>query len=203
MGGLSDPLPKVEKTEKITLRTIELLNKHNIRYLITTKSALIAEPEYMNVLDKNLAHIQISLTCLDDNRAYEYEKADPPSARIEALYALQSEGHDVMLRLSPYIPEFMDIEHLNTLHMNKTLLEFLRVNSFIKENLRGVDYEKYTVKHGGYRHLPLHEKFHLLKKIKLPNVSVAEYVPQHHKFWVRNQNPSKNFCCNLRCATSL
>lgn len=203
LSGLTDPLQPAEKTEKVTLRTIELMNERNIRYLIITKSALIANAEYMNALDPDLAHIQISVTCLDDERTYQYEKADPPSTRIQAIYTLQDAGFDVSLRLSPLMEEYINFRHLNSLNINKTLVEFLRVNSFIKNKLSRIDYSKYTIKHGGYRHLPLHEKFRLKNKINLPNVSVAEYVPAHHKFWVRNQNPNKLDCCNLRCANSL
>jgi DNA repair photolyase len=57
--------------------------------LIITKSDLIADDEYIKVLDKDLAHIQITLTTTDDNLALKYESATPPSKRIEAIEKLQ------------------------------------------------------------------------------------------------------------------
>jgi DNA repair photolyase len=202
MGGLTDPLQPIEETERVTLKTIKLLNTYNLRYMVTTKSSLIAGPDYIAALNPDLAHIQVTVTALDDERAYTYEKASPPSERIKAIYALQDARIDVMLRLSPFTEEYMNVEQLNALRINKTLVEFLRVNAHIMVRFPGIDYSKYTVKQGGFRHLSLSEKFRLLKQIKLPNVSVAEYVPMHHKFWVRNQNPNKHDCCNLRCSKS-
>jgi DNA repair photolyase len=178
------------------------LNKRNFRYLITTKSSRIANEEYMNALNKDLAHIQISVTCFDDARAYEIEKTCSPIARMNALYTLEKAGIDVSLRLSPFIEELIDFKQLNSFSVKKTLLEFLRINSFIEKRLPGIDFGKYTYNYGGYRHLPFSEKLRLLKQINLPNLSIAEYVPAHHRFWVRNQNPNKMDCCNLRCEKS-
>ena len=105
------------------------MNRCGIGYLIVTKSHLVAQPEYLDILDKELAHIQITVTTLDDNRALTYEKASIPSKRIEALQKLQSDGYDVAIRLSPLIEDFMDFNTLNTLKINRCVVEFLRVNS--------------------------------------------------------------------------
>lgn len=53
---------------------------------IVTKSDMVADEEYIAVLDKGLAHIQITVTMLDDNlyKRLQYEKASlPTSARKE------------------------------------------------------------------------------------------------------------------------
>ena len=57
LGGMTDCLQPCEKQLMVTKGTIELLNKYGIGYLIVTKSDLICD--YMNILDKDLAHIQI------------------------------------------------------------------------------------------------------------------------------------------------
>ena len=36
------------------------------------------------ILDRSLAHIQITVTCLDNKKAFTYEKASPPAQRILA-----------------------------------------------------------------------------------------------------------------------
>ena len=195
---MSDCFQPLEIMENLTLETIKLLNAHGIGYLIVTKSALAADDVYMAVMDKNLAHVQITVTCLDDTTASAYEKANPPSARIKAVYDLQDAGFDVALRISPLIEEYIDLTRLNSLNVNKCLIEFLRVNHWIKRWFPGVDYSKYTIRQSNYRHLPLEEKLRLLEKVELPNVSVCEDVSEHYEYWKNNYNPNKLDCCNLR-----
>lgn len=129
LGGMTDCFQPIEATHKVTYETIKELNEHRIPYLIVTKSAMVASDEYMNILDKDLAHIQITVTTTDDELAKSYEKASPPSERIKAIEKLQSAGFDVTLRLSPYIPEYVDLEVLNQVKCNKILVEFLRVST--------------------------------------------------------------------------
>lgn len=83
------------------------------------------------------AHLQITITCFDDKKAFGYEKASSPSKRLKALLNLQEEGFDVTLRLSPLIEEYLDFDYLNRLPVNKVLVEFLRVNGWIKKMVSG------------------------------------------------------------------
>ena len=56
----------LEKNERTTYHTIEALNERGIGYLIVTKSALVGDDEYLSLMDKSLAHIQVTVTTLDD-----------------------------------------------------------------------------------------------------------------------------------------
>lgn len=85
LGGMTDCFQPIEKLYRNTYKAIKLLNKHRIEYLIVTKSALIADDEYIKLLDKDLAHIQITVTTLDDRLSLTYEKASVPSERIRAI----------------------------------------------------------------------------------------------------------------------
>lgn len=199
LGGMTDCFQPLELTERVTYETIKLLNKYNIGYLIVTKSDIVAKDEYIKILDKELAHIQITVTCLDDElyRKLDYEKASLPSQRINAILKLQKEGFDVAIRLSPLIEDFIDFDKLNLLGINKAQVEFLRVNNWIKQWF-DIDYSKYTLKQSNYSHLPLEEKIRILNKINIPNISVCEDVTEHFFYWQENYNPNKNDCCNLR-----
>lgn len=197
LGGMTDCFQPCEEIHRVTYQAIEELNRCRIGYLIVTKSALVAAPEYLAILDKTLAHIQVTVTCLDDERALTYEKASPPSQRIAAILALQAAGLDVAIRFSPAIEEYLDFDRLNTLGINKCIIEFLRVNSWIKAWFTGVDYTKYTLRQGGYRHLPLEEKQIIVNKILLPEKSVCEDVTEHYEYWRQHLNPNKSDCCNL------
>ena len=148
-------------------------------------------------MDKRLAHIQISVTCLDDERSGQYEKATPSSQRIQALYTLQDAGFDTMLRLSPFMEEYIDFPRLNALNVKKTLIEFLRADTRIMRCFPDVDYRKYGLRDGGYWHLFLPDKLRLLGKVKLPNITIGDHVPHHHEYFRDNFNPNQHDCCNL------
>ena len=198
MGGMSDCFQPLERKCRVALKTIKLLNTHGIGYLILTKSSLIADREYMATMDKNLAHIQLTITCLDDACSAVYEKASPPSERIKAIYTLQDAGFDVALRISPLIEEYIDFTKLNALTINKTMVEFLRVNFSIKKWLPDVDYSKHTLRQSNYWHLPLDEKLRLLEMVTLPDVSICEDVSSHYDHWQTHYNPNRLDCCHLR-----
>ncbi|MBO7615086.1 MAG: radical SAM protein [Bacilli bacterium] len=199
LGGMTDCFQPLEKKEKVTYETIKLLNKYGIGYLIVTKSSIVADDEYIEIMGKNLAHIQVTVTCLDDDlyRKLDYEKASLPSKRIEAIKKLQDSGFDVAIRLSPLIEEYMDFEKLNNLGINKAVVEFLRVNTWIKKWFN-IDYSKHTLKESGYLHLPLEYKKEILSKIKIPSITVCEDVTEHYEYWRDNFNPNKEDCCDLR-----
>ena len=195
---MTDCFQPLEKTLKVTYETIKILNEYRIPYLIVTKSALVADDEYLKILDKNLAHIQITVTTTDDELSATYEKASPPSERIKAIEKLQANGFDVCLRLSPYIPKFVDIEKINSVKCDKILIEFLRVNTWI-ERWFDIDYSEYTVKQSGYRHLPLEKKKEYVNKITgFKEMSVCEDESGAYDYWQNNFNHNPNDCCNLR-----
>ena len=199
LGGMTDCFQPMELKYRATYQTIKLLNKYKIGYLIVTKSHLVANEEYMKIYDKELAHFQITTTCLNDElfKKLDYEKASLPSKRIEAIKKLQDAGFDVAIRLSPLIEDYMDFDKLNSLGINKAQVEFLRANHWIKQWFN-VDYSKFTIKQSGYEHLPLEEKIRIISKIHIPEISVCEDEDNAYEYWKDNFNPNKEDCCNLR-----
>lgn len=199
LGGMTDCFQPCEKVYRVTYQTIKLLNKYGIHYLIVTKSDMVADDGYISVMDKNLAHIQITVTSTDDDLAATYEHAVPPSKRIQAIEKLERLGFDVQIRLSPFIPEYLDFEIINKIKCRKAIVEFLRANTFIKNTFKEVDYSKYTHKENGYFHLDLKTKINLLKKITgFKEISVCEDCTEAYNYWRINYNFNKNDCCNLR-----
>lgn len=197
LGGMTDCFQPCELTYGATFDAINILNNYGIGYLIVTKSHLVADDEYIAAYDKRLAHIQITVTTLDDELSLTYEKASVPSKRIEAIKKLQDNGFDVQIRLSPLIEEYMDFEKLNSLGIDRAIVEFLRVNTWIEKWFK-IDYSKYTVQQSGYRHLPLEEKQRIISRIEIPEISVCEDVTEHYDFWRDNLNPNRFDCCNLK-----
>ena len=198
LGGMTDCFQPIEKNYRITYETIKALNKNQIPYLIVTKSAMVADDEYIEILNKDLAHIQITITTTDDALSNTYEKASPPSQRIKAIEKLQNLGFDVSVRLSPYIPEYIDLNILNNIKCDKILIEFLRVNTWIKRWFN-IDYSEYTVKQSGYQHLPLEKKKEYISNIvNFKEMTVCEDESEAYEYWKNNFNYNSNDCCNLR-----
>lgn len=198
LGGMTDCFQPLEKTQRVTYETVKALNEAGIEYLIVTKSAMVADPEYLEIMDKKLAHIQITVTTTDDELSKTYEKASVPSERIRAIETLQRSGFDVALRLSPFIPDYVDIDKINAVKCDKILVEFLRANSWI-EKWFPIDYSDYTVKQSGYRHLPLEKKKELISKITgFKEVTVCEDESEAYEYWKEHYNPNPDDCCNLR-----
>jgi len=190
LGGMTDCFQPMEEQMQVTKGTIMLLNKYGIGYLIVTKSDLICK--YMDILDKDLAHIQISTTWIPCEKAVSTER------RIKAIEKLHAEGFDVAVRLSPYVPQFVNFDRLNSIQCNKIIVEFLRVNHWIKRWLP-IDYSEYTVHHAGYQHLPLEKKIEYLSKVTgFDEVSVCEDVSEHYDYWREAVNHNKEDCCNLK-----
>lgn len=198
LGGMTDCFQPLEKSVRNTYETIKELNAQGKHYLIVTKSHIVADDEYIELMDKSLAHIQISVTTTDDELSQTYEKASLPSQRIKAIEKLQEAGFDVQLRLSPYIPEYIDVDIINNVKCDKILVEFLRVNTWIKKWFN-IDYTPYILKEGGYRHLPLDTKIEMIGRIRgFKEQTVCEDVNEHYEYWKENYNTNKDDCCNLK-----
>ena len=204
LGGMTDCFQPLERENGITLQTVKALNEMGVGYLIVTKSDLVAEDEYISAMDKKLAHIQISITSTDAGKSKRIEPGAPtPDRRIVAVEKLQALGFDVQVRLSPFIPELVDLDIINAIKCDKILVEFLRVNSWIRKWLTNLDSEidltPYCQSHSGYWHMPLAGKTRLLDKITgFKEVSVCEDVEGHQNYWRVHVNANPNDCCNLR-----
>lgn len=198
LGGMTDCFQPIELKYGITYETIKLLNKYKIGYLIVTKSHIVANDKYIKIYDKDLAHFQITITTTDDKLSLTYEKASIPSKRIKAIEKLSALGFDTAVRLSPFIEDYVDVNKINNINCNKILIEFLKVNHWVKKWL-DIDYSDYVVKYGGYEHLSLDKKIELANKITgFKEKSVGEYVKEHYEYFRDNYNTNKNDCCNLR-----
>lgn len=198
LGGMTDCFQSAERLHRVTYETIKALNAQGIGYLIVTKSDLVADDAYTDVMDNDLAHIQVSVTATDDNVATGYEKASRPSDRIRAIEKLNALGFDVSLRLSPFIPPYIDFEKLNSVKCDKILVEFLRVNPWIKKWF-DIDYSEYTVKQNGYLHMPLQTKLEYIGKVNgFKEISVCEDEDDAYAYWRDHFNPNPDDCCNLR-----
>lgn len=104
----------------------------------------------------------------------------------------------MQLRLSPFIPQFIDFDILDDVKCDKILIEFLRVNSWIKKWF-DLDYSEYTVKQNNYLHLPLEKKLEYLSNITgFKEMSVCDDEDRAYEYFKHNFNHNSDDCCNLR-----
>lgn len=198
LGSMTDCFQPLEKHYNLTYNTIRLLNHYKINYLIVTKSDLVADDKYIKIYDRNLAHFQVSLTATNNKNSYVYENATNATDRIKTVEKLYENGFDVSIRLSPFLPEFINYSTLNKIKCNKILIEFLKVNGWTKKNFK-YDISDYKFKYGGHLNLEIENKINLLKNIdNFEQISVGEYVKEHHEYFKENVNFNKNDCCNLK-----
>lgn len=197
LGGMTDCFMPLEIHKKITYNTIKILNYYKIHYLIVTKSHIVSNNEYLELYDKKLAHFQITITSTCDEISRSIENASLPKKRIHSIEKLFSNGFDISVRLSPAINEFIDIDIINSINCDKILIEFLKVNHWVKKWL-DIDYSKYSLKYGGYEHLQLQDKIDFVDRItNFKQKSVGEYVKDHYDYFNENVNYNKKDCCNL------
>lgn len=203
IGGMTDGFQPIELQHRATYNVIKALNQRNLGYLIVTKSDIVADDEYIEIMNPDLAHIQITVTNTDDDMAAQYEVATPPSQRMEAIGKLYDNGFDVALRLSPFIPAFIDLDRLAEVNCDKITVEFLRVNTWIQKWFGDyINIEDYPIKEGGYRHMTLDTKKYWLDQIRgFEQITVCEDESEAYEYWKNNFNPNPNDCCNLRIAT--
>ena len=92
LGGMTDCFMPRERLMRRTYETIKMLNERRVGYLIVTKSALVADDDYMAIYDPELAHIQVSITSTDPDVSRRMENASLPADRIAAVEKLHRGG---------------------------------------------------------------------------------------------------------------
>lgn len=199
LGGMTDCFQPIERIKRNSYKTIQLLNRKGIHYLIVTKSDLISRPEYLDLMDSKLAHIQVSIPSTN-NKVLQYtDNAKTFETRAATVETLTDAGFDTSVRLAPCLYNTIDFNKINTINCDKILVEFLRVNSNAKKTLNKIiNLNEYTVKEGGTRHLPLKKKLQILNKLHFKELTVCEDVPKHYDYFKNNINSNPQDCCNLK-----
>lgn len=109
IGSFSDPFLSFEKNLKVTRQLIRLFEFYNYPYLFVTRSALVAEDEYLKLMSKKNCIIQLSIPTLNEELTKILEPGAPsPSSRLEALQRLSKGGFKTVVRINPLFPTHAD-----------------------------------------------------------------------------------------------
>ncbi|MEM0027621.1 MAG: radical SAM protein [Ignisphaera sp.] len=143
LGTITDGYQPVEALYKLSIRSIEILVKNEFKVSIQTKSSLILRD--LDVLKRYRSYIDVGITITSTKNDSPMKSLEvfssPPSARIEALKRLASEGIKTWIFLGPIIPGYNDditeiSEVLNIARETNSIVYFdkLRVKSFMWRN---------------------------------------------------------------------
>ena len=195
LGGMTDPFQPIESQYHHTEWLIGELNDRNINYLIVTKGALVAD---CKEISPKLGHVQMSITHTHEPPIKDFEQASPWEDRLKAIETIYDRNIDAQIRLSPMIPGFIDPEIILASKVDKVLVEFLRVNTFIKRNMHS-QFKPWTEQSGAYHHLPLGKKITMLKPyFGKKRLTICEDHPEHYEYFLHNINANPADCCDLR-----
>lgn len=191
IGSLSDPYQPLEKSHGLTREAIGLLCRNKVRHHVVTKYAYVADEENMASFDKELTEIQITLTSTDDSFAPLYEGGSPVRERIEAIRRLCAAGFNTTIRLSPYVPDFvdagkLDFDVLASTGCKNILVDFLRTDWRINKSMAGlIDASRYNVCYRRMYHLPVSEKIRyaelLLSRLDGMQVRLDDFCRPHYE----------------------
>jgi DNA repair photolyase len=106
-GGMSDPFQPAERRHLVTRSVLKLLGSFQYPTVISTRSELVAERDYLSLLGSFPCVVQFSFSTLDALRARLVEPNCPaPSTLLKAAERLAGAGVPVTVRWQPYIPGF-------------------------------------------------------------------------------------------------
>jgi DNA repair photolyase len=109
LGANSDCFMSIDRKFGVTKELLKILNHYDYPYLIVTRADIIAQPEYVSLLNKDLAAIHISIPSLNEELTKKIEPFAPsPKKRLNTIKTLVDEGFWVTARVNPLIPCYPD-----------------------------------------------------------------------------------------------
>lgn len=104
-GGMSDPFQPLEKKYRISKQALEIFAETGYPFIVSTKGRLIADDEYLSLLDKCNAVVQISMVCS------KYDKLEPGTPtyeeRLEICRKVAPHVKRLIVRLQPYFTDVL------------------------------------------------------------------------------------------------
>jgi DNA repair photolyase len=99
----------MDRKYRITQELLKILKHYRYPYIIATRSDLIAEDDYISLMDPSLAAIQVSIISGNEKMNRLLEPGAPSARRrLRALEKLRSVGFWTTVRINPLFPIFPD-----------------------------------------------------------------------------------------------
>lgn len=108
-GGMSDPFSALERRHGASFAALKVLAKHRHPTIISTKSDILAEDKYLQVLKQGRFIVQVSLSSMDAALIDKVDRGAPGPARVmKMLRILRAEGIPTSCRIQPLLPTLED-----------------------------------------------------------------------------------------------
>jgi DNA repair photolyase len=175
-GGMSDPFQPIEAKERVSEDILKTLVSEEYPTVISTKSALVASPDYISLLREARVLVQFSFSSSRDDVSARVEPlAHPPSRVLQAMEQLSVAGIPVSVRWQPFIPGVSEnayefarrvaragARHVGFEHLKLPVERGHRLWSILRDGIGGDPLQRYH-KQGAYRDgrefiLPAREK---------------------------------------------
>lgn len=112
-GSMCDPYLPLEKTENLTRRCLEIIDRYGFGFTVITKSDLILRDLDLlkSINEKAKCVVQVTLTTHDENLCRMVEpNVCTTGRRVEVLKILRDEGIPTVVWLCPILPYINDTE---------------------------------------------------------------------------------------------
>src|SRR5580765_6693916 len=104
-GGMSDPFSALERRHGASLEALRVLAEHKYPTIISTKSDMVAEDQYLDVLKRGRFIVQVSLSSMDVKLIEKVDRGAPgPQRLLRMLRTLRREGVPTSCRIQPLLP---------------------------------------------------------------------------------------------------
>ena len=109
-GGVSDPFQPAELKYRNSYKCLEVFAETKYPFVVSTKGRLVADNEYLRLIEKCNCVVQISAVC---DKYDVLEKGAPPfRERLKMIEAISQKGKRVIVRIQPYLTEvFGDVKN--------------------------------------------------------------------------------------------
>jgi DNA repair photolyase len=109
VGSMSDAFMWIDKKYRVTHELLKILKYYRYPYIVFTRSDLVADDDYLKVIDPALAAIQFSIAGDDERLTRILEPGAPSLARrFAALKKLAEAGIWTTVRVNPLFPTYPD-----------------------------------------------------------------------------------------------
>ena len=184
-GGVSDPFQPLEKKYKVSYNVLRVFLDTQYPFIFSTKGALSATREYLDIIKDCLCVAQISMVC----DKYDILEPGAPNynERLKMAEAFASVGKRVIARIQPFMPEV-----LNDVLNNIPKLKNVGVYGVVVEGMIFVAKKPGLVKVRGDWCYPEDVLYRCLKKIK-------EVCHLNHLSFYSGENRLRTMGDNLCC----
>jgi DNA repair photolyase len=111
VGAFRDAYPGPEASLRLTRRALEILAEQGRPVSVVTRTTLVLRD--LDLLRRDGSMVTISLATVSAELAARLEPgAPPPAERIEVARAIGEAGVPVLIALSPWTPEFGDVDEV-------------------------------------------------------------------------------------------